>query len=371
MIINYLIIGLLILVLIMLIALLLTKGNHSNNNDKEINEFKDKVVQQLNDSKVESIRSSSELKSEISQSMAQFKNDLKEEMHNINYRINNNIVSLNEKVENRLKGGFSETNKTFEDIKERMIKIDSAQKNIESLSTKVVSLQNVLTNNQARGQFGEYQLNQLLRSLFGEEGKLYSLQYTLSNKTRVDACVFLEPPFNLVGIDSKFAYSSFANIIENNLSEEEERKALQSLRNDLKIHIKDVSSKYIIDGETAPFAWMFIPSDALLSIVHYKLPEIISYANSLKVSIVSPTLLLPLLTSYHTLNISVKQAKNAEIIHQELLALDKEVKGLSERWEKLHNNINTLVNNANDVNIKVHKIDKRFNEIKNNDQFNE
>ena len=368
---DYIIIGLLIITLIVLVILLFKKGNHSKKSEneidiiKELNSFKESVNNNLVNNKIETLKSNSEFQNKLNTDINKFKEGINESLFTINNHLNRNIVELNEKVENSLKGGFKETNTTFNEIKEKVTKIDLAQKNIETLSKEVVSLQNVLTNNQARGQFGEYQLNNLLFSLFGENHKLYDTQYTLKNNSRADAVVFLSEPLNLVCIDSKFSYSSFSKLIEEKLDKNEENNYLSLLKQNLKKHIKDIHDKYIIEGETAPFAWMFIPSDALLSLIHYKMDEVISYANNLNVSIVSPTLLLPLLTSYKVLNINLEQNKNAKIIKEQIIGLETEINGLKDRWDTLNKQINTVYNSADGVNIKVNKIYKKFNEFKN------
>ena len=376
---DYIIIGLLSITLLVLVILLLKRrtDNHSksdtNNVDviKELNDFKETINKNLNDSKFETLKSNSEFQNKLNTDISKFKEGINESLFNINTHLNKNIIELNEKVENSLKGGFKETNQTFNEIKEKVTKIDLAQQNIETLSKEVVSLQNVLTNNQARGQFGEYQLNQLLVSLFGENKKLYDIQYTLSNNSRADAVVFLSEPLNMVCIDSKFSYASFSRLIDEKMDKEQEEKYLHSLKQDLKKHIKDIHDKYIIEGETTPFAWMFIPSDALLSLIHYKMDEIIKYANNLHVSIVSPTLLLPLLTSYKVLNINLEQNKNAKLIKQQIISLDTEISGLKDRWDTLNKQINTVYNSSSGVDIKVNKITKKFNEFKNMEEDSE
>ena len=370
---DYIIIGILSITLLVLVILLLNrkKDNHSksdvNNVDviKELNDFKETINKNLVDSKFETLKSNSEFQTKLNTDISKFKEGINESLFTINTHLNKNIIELNEKVENSLKGGFKETNQTFNEIKEKVTKIDLAQQNIETLSKEVVSLQNVLTNNQARGQFGEYQLNNLLVSLFGENKKLYDIQYTLSNNSRADAVVFLSEPLNKVCIDSKFSYASFSRLIDEKMDKEQEEKYIHALKQDLKKHIKDIHDKYIIEGETAPFAWMFIPSDALLSLIHYKMDEVIKFANNLHVSIVSPTLLLPLLTSYKVLNINLEQNKNAKLIKEQIITLDNEICGLKERWDTLNKQINTVYNNSSGVDIKVNKISKKFNEFKN------
>ena len=105
--------------------------------------------------------------------------DLTKDFKMLNENIEKKMFDINNKVEDRLSKGFKDTNETFNLIVKRVEVIDEAQKRIKDLSEEMVSLQNILSNNQARGSFGEYQLNQLLISLFGDNKKLYETQYTI------------------------------------------------------------------------------------------------------------------------------------------------------------------------------------------------
>ena len=78
-------------------------------------------------------------------------------------------------------------------LNERLAVINSAQKNISDLAGQIGSLQNVLDNKQARGLFGEFQLENLVRSALPPDS--YALQHTLSNGRRVDCLIrFPSPP---------------------------------------------------------------------------------------------------------------------------------------------------------------------------------
>ena len=107
--------------------------------------------------------------------------------------------TLEERLEaasKRLGDGLSHhTEKTGEAMKqvhERLAVIDSAQKNLTDLSTQVVGLQDILSNKQARGAFGEVQLENLVKDALPP--KVYGFQETLSNGKRADCVLHLPNP---------------------------------------------------------------------------------------------------------------------------------------------------------------------------------
>lgn len=305
---------------------------------------------------------------ELDQFRDKINNRLVGEFKGLTEIVENKLSEINQGVETRLKQSFETTNKTFIDIREQMVKIDEAQKNIATLSMEMVSLQNILTNNQQRGQFGEQQLNQILYAYFGENNRLYSTQYTIegskrSDKVRADAVLFLPEPLKLLCIDSKFPYSSYQKLFddEQTLSE---NKILTDFKKEVKKHIDDISSKYIIDGVTANFAWMFVPSDGILTLLHNKCIDTIEYANKKGVVIVSPTLLTPLLASYHSVYISYQQNKNVKVVINELYKLSGEFAKFSDDWNKFSKNINQVKTVSESLDKRVNNITNRFEKIK-------
>jgi len=158
--------------------------------------------------------------------------------------------------EQRLDKGFEKTTETFTDVVKRLALIDEAQKRITELSSNVVSLQEVLTDKRSRGAFGEVQMAGLISNVMPEGS--YALQHTLSNSTRVDCMMFLPEPTGHIAIDSKFPLDSFQKMMDNDATDIDRTKAEKQFRLDIKKHIKDISEKYIIEGETADGAIMLL-----------------------------------------------------------------------------------------------------------------
>ncbi|MDY0373319.1 MAG: DNA recombination protein RmuC [Acholeplasmataceae bacterium] len=350
------------------------KDNLTKTMYESMMDFNDKINKQMVDSTDKSAQNITEFRLNVNNELTKFQEKinakLSSDFKSLTDEINQKMGAINEKVEDRLSKGFRDTNETFLQIAKRVEVIDEAQKKIESLSTEMVSLQNILANNQARGSFGEYQLNQLLYSVFGDNNRLYQTQYTIREgkgkreAVRADAVVFMPRPIQMIAIDSKFPFSSYSKLFDNKeLTKEEEEKLIQSFGQEVKKHITDIAHKYIVTGKTAEYALMFVASDGILALLHSKCPSIIEYAREKAVTIVSPTTLIPLLSSFRTITIDVERSKYAQKINEQLQLLSKDFRLFSNEWGKLNSNIDSLKKSGDKVNYRVQQITTKFDSI--------
>lgn len=278
--------------------------------------------------------------------------------------LNNQMEGINNKVENRLTEGFKQTNETFQDIVSRLSKIDEAQKNIEKLSTDVVSLQQLLTDKKSRGTFGEVQLNNLLESIFGENNKAYfETQATLSNGKIVDALLKIPDPMGNLAIDSKFPLENYQKMVDRELTDFERVESTRKFKSDIKKHVDNIALKYIILHETADQAVMFIPAEAIFAEINAYHQDLIEYAQRKRVWFASPTTLMSFLTTVQVLIKNIERDKNAKIIQEELIKLSDEFDRYRIRWDKLNRSISSVTKDVESINITTSKITKRFDEI--------
>lgn len=285
---------------------------------------------------------------------------------NINETISKNLDVINKKVEERLNEGFKETNKTFLSIIERLSKIDEAQKKIESLTTNIISLQDILNDKKARGTFGEVQLGVILNSSFGENNtKVFKLQHKLSNDTIVDAYLHMPEPNGDIAIDSKFPLENYRIMKDNEASDEQILSATKLFKQDIKKHIDAISSKYIIDGETGSQAIMFVPSEAVFAEINAYYDELVDYANQKRVLITSPTTLMALLKVIMVVHKDSELNKNAKYLFKELEILGKDFKLYSKRWESLQKDIDKVSQDVKDINTTTNKLSNKFDKIQN------
>ncbi|MDF2698861.1 MAG: rmuC [Haloplasmataceae bacterium] len=304
----------------------------------------------------------------MSQDLFNFKDNMQKDMYklfeNLNKNMNDNLEKMNERVDMRLNEGFEKTNKTFNNLLERLSKIDEAQRKIESLSTNIISLQDILTDKKSRGTFGEVQLKQILASIFGEHNtKIYETQKTLSNEKIADAVLYTPEPLGLICIDSKFPLENYKKMIDKNLTVVENHEAERFFKQDVKKHINDIREKYIIKNETADSAIMFVPAEAIFAEINAYHQDIIEYSQKSQVWIASPTTLMFLLTTVQVVLRNLERDKYSAVVHEELNKLGSEFKRYKDRWDKLSKNIDQVSRNVKELHTTSDKIEKHFDSI--------
>ena len=342
---DYIIIGLLVLNLILVVMSLLKNINESN------------ITERLG-----------KLEVAMMKEMGNFKNDLSRNLNQdflaLNEQLEKRLIAINERVNERLDENFDKTNKTFMNVIERLSKIDEAQKKIETLSTDIVSLQSILTDKKTRGIYGEINLKHILTSVFGERNdNIFRLQYTLSTGVIADSVVFAPEPLGTIAIDSKFPLEHYQLMVDKKLSQEVRDSYEKQFKMDMKRHIDAISSKYIIPGETAEQAILFLPAEAIFAEVNAYHQDIINYAYRKKVWITSPTTLISTLTVVQMIIKNMERDKYTSIIHDELNKLGLEFARYKELWDKLARSIQTVNKDVENVSITTEKITKKFETI--------
>ncbi len=289
---------------------------------------------------------------------------LNENFLSLNDRVSANLDKINMRVEERLNEGFEKTNKTFVNILERLSKIDEAQKKIDSLSTNIVSLQDILTDKKSRGTFGEVQLNHILSTVFGENNnKLYEIQKKLVNGTITDAVIYIPDPIGMICVDSKFPLENYQRMVDKNLTDAERKIYERDFKINVKKHINDISSKYIINGVTSEQAIMFLPAEAIFAEINAYHQDLIDYASTKKVWIASPTTLMSVLSTVQIVLRNLEREKYASIIHDELNNLGIEFKLYKNRWDSLAKDIKRVSDDVDKIHITSNKIEKKFDKL--------
>ncbi len=346
---EYIIIGLLVIVILFLAFLLITIKKQ----EAKENTFTNTILN---------------LEKNVTKELGDFKYDFSRNLQNdfagLNDRMEKRLIWMNEKVNVRLDENFEKTNKTFNNVLERLSRIDEAQKKIDSLSTEIVSLQSVLTDKKTRGIFGEVNLNYILSSVFGEKNsKIYEIQHKLPNGFIVDSIVHAPSPMGSICIDSKFPLENYEKMTNRSLTKEERDMALKLFKTDVKKHIDAISSKYIIQDVTSDQAILFLPAEAIFAEINAYHPELLKYAYDKRVWITSPTTLMSTLSTIAMIIKNLERDKYAKIIQLELNKLSIDFARYKERWDKLSRSIETVTKDVKEINITTDKITKRFDSI--------
>ncbi|MDP3678935.1 MAG: DNA recombination protein RmuC [Methylotenera sp.] len=275
--------------------------------------------------------------------------------------VDGRLEQIGGKVSERLDEGFKKTNQTFIDVMARLATIDEAQKKIDGLTTNVVSLQELLGDKRSRGAFGEVQLEALVRNVLPVNS--FAMQYTFENGTRADCALFLPDPTGTVAVDSKFPLENYHRMLNNKLSDAEKLLAEKQFKIDVKKHVDDIATKYIISNVTSDGAVMFIPAEAVFAELHAYHADVIEYAMNKRVWVVSPTTLMAVLNTARAVLKDVETRKQVHVIKEELGKLSKDFGRFDARMKKLADNIRQAHENAQDVHISSQKITQRFAQI--------
>lgn len=270
------------------------------------------------------------------------------------------LLQVAKNVSEGLQQNTVKTNETLTDLRERLAKIDVAQQKISALSEQVVSLQEVLSNKQARGAFGEIQLNDLVTSALPPSA--YEFQVVLTNQKRADCVLKLPNPPGLIVIDSKFPLESY-HALRVASNDREKLEAERFFKASVLKHIKDISEKYIVAGETAESALMFLPSEAIYAELHANFPDVVEASYRSKVWIVSPTTLMATLNTVRAILKDAKMREQAGVIQKEVGVLIDDIGRLDGRIESLSRHFKQANEDIDGIKISSGKIVRRIQRI--------
>ena len=274
------------------------------------------------------------------------------------------LADVQLQMNENLQGSARRTAHSLGELQQRLTAIDKAQDNITKLSGDVLSLQDILSNKQTRGAFGEIQLNDIVSKALPSDS--YSLQATLSNGRRADCLIHLPNPPGPIAIDSKFPLEPY-EALRNATSDWELNEAARQLRTAVKKHIKDISEKYILEGETADGALMFLPSEAVYAELHANFPELVREGFSARVWIVSPTTCMATLNTMRAILKDARMREQAGAIRRELGLLYQDVDRLGTRVENLDRHFTQAAKDITEIKISADKAGKRARRLDNFD----
>ncbi len=263
-----------------------------------------------------------------------------------------------------LTGSSTRTARSLGELQQRLETIDKAQANIEKLSGNVLNLQDILSNKQARGAFGEIQLNDIVIKALPSDA--YTMQATLSNGKRADCLVHLPNPPGPIVIDAKFPLEAYEALRR----AENPRQVLEAsaqLRTAVRAHIRAIADRYILDGETADGALMFLPSEAIYAELHSNFPEVVRDGFAAKVWIVSPTTCMATLNTMRAVLKDARMREQAGAIRKELGLLYGDVERLTERVGNLDRHFGQAAKDIEEIKTSSDKASKRARRLDNFD----
>ncbi|MBB3994393.1 DNA recombination protein RmuC [Sulfitobacter undariae] len=257
---------------------------------------------------------------------------LEARMATVQLQMQQQLAQMQERTNQSLHGSAQRTTTSLTQLQERLKSIDRAQDNITKLSGDVLSLQDILSNKQTRGAFGEIQLNDIVSKALPSDS--YTMQKTLSNGRRADCLIHLPNPPGPIVIDAKFPLEAY-EALHRASTDWELKSAVANMRTSIRKHIRDISEKYILDGETADGALMFLPSEAVYAELHANFPELVREGFDARVWIVSPTTCMATLNTMRAILKDARMREQAGEIRKTLRLLHRDVELIVSRVGKL------------------------------------
>jgi len=263
-----------------------------------------------------------------------------------------------------LHGTSTRTARSLGELQQKLEQIDRAQAKIEKLSGDVLGLQDILSNKQTRGAFGEIQLNDIVSKALPSDS--YAFQATLSNGKRADCLIHLPKPPGPIVIDSKFPLEAY-EALRAAKTAQETQDAARAFRTSVRGHIKAISERYILEGETADGALMFLPSEAVYAELHANFPEIVREGFAARVWIVSPTTCMATLNTMRAVLKDARMREQAGAIRKQLGLLHRDVELVFERVNKLNTHFGQARKDIDDISIAAERAGKRAIKLDNFD----
>lgn len=252
------------------------------------------------------------------------------------------------------------THESLAKLQERLAVIDTAQGNIQSLAGQVVKLQAILSNKQTRGAFGQSRMEAIVAD--GLPMGAYEFQATLSNGSRPDCLVRMPNGAPSLAIDAKFPLEAW-NAIRAADGADLQRGAAQAFRRDIEVHIRDISEKYLVQGETQDTAFMFVPSESVFAEIHENFEAIVHKAHRARVVIVSPSLLMLSIQVIQAILKDARMREQAHLIQGEVVRLMEDVARVDERVRKLQTHFTQSAKDIDDILVSTSKVTKRGEKI--------
>ncbi|MBM1220474.1 DNA recombination protein RmuC [Ponticoccus sp. SC2-23] len=266
------------------------------------------------------------------------------------------LSKVTEVMTQNLSSTSRNTAQSLGELQQRLQVIDKAQENITKLSGDVLSLQDILSNKQTRGAFGEIQLHDIVSKALPPDS--YSLQATLSNNRRADCLIHLPNPPGPIVIDSKFPLEAY-EALRAARTDRDLTEAARAFRGAVRTHIKAISERYILEGETADGALMFLPSEAVYAEIHANFSDLVQLSFSERVWIVSPTTCMATLNTMRAILKDARMREQAGAIRKALSQLHRDVELVVERAGKLETHFDQARRDVEGITTAAERAGKR------------
>lgn len=293
---------------------------------------------------------------EIQGRLAHMTETLSQRQAELNHGVNQRLDGMTQRLGTTLSEQTKSTHENLRRLQERLAVIDAAQNNIQNLAKDVVGLQAILSNKQTRGAFGQGRMEAIVAD--GLPMGAYQFQALLSNGKRPDCTIRMPNGAAPLVIDAKFPLEAW-NAFRDVAAPEARKAAAQQFRRDLEVHIRDISEKYLLAGETQDMAFLFVPSESIFAEIHEHFDAVVQKAQRSRVVIVSPSLLMLSIQVIQSVLKDQRMREQAHLIQGEVALLMDDLTRLDDRTRKLQGHFLAAQRDVEQIVISSDKLTKR------------
>ncbi|MFQ6616105.1 MAG: DNA recombination protein RmuC [Fidelibacterota bacterium] len=234
----------------------------------------------------------------------------------------------------------------LEDLREKSTRLSTelseSRKETDKLRTTAEDLRTVLSSSQARGQWGERMVEDILNVVGLIENVNYVKQKQTDSGEKPDFTFFL-PKERKVNMDVKFPLTHYERYVSAQ-SQSERDKERKSFLSDVKGHVKDVASRGYVDpaGGTVDYVLVFIPNESIYAFVHQNDPSLLDFALENHIILCSPITLYAVLSLIHQALSSFSMERKAG----QIMALLAEFES---QWQKYVESMNRMGKRIDDA----------------------
>jgi DNA recombination protein RmuC len=296
------------------------------------------------------------LQSEMQGRMAAMGEALSSRQSELNRAVSQRLDGMSHRLGATITEQTKSTHDNLRALQERLAVIDAAQNNIQTLAKDVVGLQAILSNKQTRGAFGQGRMEAIVADALPQGA--YGFQTMLSNGTRPDCTIAMPNGAPPLVIDAKFPLEAW-NVFREATDADLRRNAGQQFRRDLEVHIKDISEKYLIHGETQETAFLFVPSESIFAEIHEHFENVVQKAQRARIVIVSPSLLMLSIQVIQAVLKDQRMREQAHLIQGEVALLMDDLGRLDDRTRKLQSHFLAAQKDVEQILTSSDKLNRR------------
>ncbi|MGI2032746.1 DNA recombination protein RmuC [Rhizobium panacihumi] len=296
------------------------------------------------------------LQSEMQGRMAAMGEALSSRQSELNRAVSQRLDGMSHRLGATITEQTKSTHDNLRALQERLAVIDAAQNNIQTLAKDVVGLQAILSNKQTRGAFGQGRMEAIVADALPQGA--YGFQTMLSNGTRPDCTIAMPNGAPPLVIDAKFPLEAW-NVFREATDADLRRNAGQQFRRDLEVHIKDISEKYLIHGETQETAFLFVPSESIFAEIHEHFEGVVQKAQRARIVIVSPSLLMLSIQVIQAVLKDQRMREQAHLIQGEVALLMDDLGRLDDRTRKLQSHFLAAQKDVEQILTSSDKLNRR------------